>query len=300
MVKIGRADRNDGRVYGGLLGVILSVTVTNLVFLFLISSFGYGETSRPDPSKFRDGDIIWPKQPDRWVPYAVDLDNADNDNTVYEDNKQEWEKEKEEFIQSVRSNSKASDHELKAAAQLETISFEDFMASFIGNRTTWEAYAFNYQDNFPTNRDGIRPFGYTTRLPIYVGHVGMIFKKDGVPWVVDAVPPRVRTISYNEWLKEYKDAYVWHGRFKKINSTNLAEIVKKACEQKDQPFGIFNRNLNDGKKFYCSKLIWFSVYRVTGVALDGETNPDRYGWFSPKQLMNLKEQVEMIYSPGEY
>jgi len=296
MVRImGQIDQKKDRIQSRLLHAVLSITIVSLGCLLIVYSSGCGAIttpSLPDPAEFKDGDIIWPKKPGTMVPYFTAGDTG-----VYEDSKKRWEDEKEKFIQSIRDNPNVSDYERKAAEQLEKTSFEEFMALYFGEGADWRAYAFNYHGDSTE----LRQYGFDFPLPIHIGHVGMIFIKNGVPWVVDAVLPWVRIVSYADWLKQYQGASVWHGRFKNLNpENNYEEIVKKACEQKDRPYSLFNRNLDDEREFYCSKLIWFSVFKVTGIALDGDSNPERLFWYTPKQLMNSEEHIKMIHNPGDY
>ncbi|HHT9123030.1 MAG TPA: hypothetical protein ACFYEF_09200 [Candidatus Wunengus sp. YC63] len=229
---IDQVGQNEGKIQDRLLSVVFSITIVSLACLLMMCSSGCGAISPPllpDPSKFKDGDIIWPKKQGKIVPFFTDTDKD-----IYEANKREWEREKEEFIKSVRSNPKASDYELKAAEQLEKTSFEDFMALYFSGGEDWRAYAFDYQ----SDTGELKPYGFDFPLPIYIGHVGMVFKKGEVPYVVDATPPAVREISYTEWLDKYKGASVWHGR---LNNMDSAEVVKIARDQKGRPYGLFNR-----------------------------------------------------------
>ena len=141
----------------------------------------------------------------------------------------------------------------------------------------------------------------TLGLPApYVGHVGIISIKSGIKWVVEAVKGKgVQKISYQDWLKERKNADVWLGRFKKLSTENKELIVDRASRQLGKPYNLMNRNLNDNREFYCSKLVWFSVFNSLGFALDDNPDPERLIWYSPRQLMG-SSYIELIFSPGPY
>ncbi len=268
--------------------LFLSISVFSLIMVFSLNCGAISNVSTPDPSTFEAGDIILPKKPGKVVLYTT------TENKIYEANKKQWESEKEAFIQAVRNDPNASGQDRKAVDQLEGISFGEFMSLYFGKGADWRAYAFSYRGD-ETEWKGL---GYDSEFPIYIGHVGIIFFKDKVPWVVEAVPKQVRTISYEEWLKRYKGASVWHGRIKNMDSEVRSRIAKEACDQECRQYSLFNLRLDDCSKFYCSKLIWFSAFKVSRVSLDGDSNPDRYLWFTPKQLINSEEHVEKKFKPN--
>jgi hypothetical protein len=57
----------------------------------------------------------------------------------------------------------------------------------------------------------------------------------------------------------------------------------------------WNFDLADASDFYCSKLAWLSVRDALSFAIDGDENPRRRFWFSPKQLPYLK-RIERLTS----
>ncbi|OQZ00597.1 MAG: hypothetical protein B6D35_06015 [Candidatus Brocadia sp. UTAMX2] len=276
---------------------ILIVNIFGLLIPFPVNSQEVSAPIVPDPSTFKAGDLIWPKKPNKSVYY----DTRDND--IYEVNKKQWEKDKEVYIKEVQNDPAATDQDRASADWLKNISFDEFMRLYLGDDSSdwkkedWKGFAFDRCGEGPEM--GIYSY-YGYNFPwIYVGHVGMIFFKDNAPWVVEATPTKVRKIPYNKWLEEYKEANVWHGRMIDVNIQELSNIVKEALKQEGKPYSLFYRNLNDEKKFYCSKLIWFSYYRALGKSIDDNIETSRVLWYTPKQLMK-SAHVKVLFNPGKY
>ena len=228
----------------------------------------------PNPSKLKHGDLIWPKTPNQFIPYTSEPFGN------YISDQEKWEEEKVAFISSIE-NSDATTYEKALANWLKELDYAQFREIYIGEK----------QDQL---------LG-TLELPIpYVGHVGIISVQDGEPWVVEAIwGIGVQNIQYTDWLTERSDADVWQYRFDSFSSSCTEEIVNCAKAQLDKPYGFFNLNLNDSKSFYCSKLIWYSVFNAIGLAVDNNPNPERFIWYSPRQLMGSR-YLELIHSPGSY
>ncbi len=233
-------------------------------FIFVLTNLSISMISwaavLPNPNTFQAGDLIWPKKPGAYVPY-----NSQPKGT-YEDDSQQWEKEKNHFVNQVRSNSNASESERNFAAKFEKMTFEEFRQEALGEE----------------ERSDFVPFGTDF---IYSGHVGMVFFENGEPWVVEAVPGGVQSISYKQWLQERIGFNVWHGRFTKPNSEELTKMVDTARQVIGKPYSLWNLNLNDKSSFYCSKLIWFAAFRGINWNID-EGKPDRETWYTPKMLIN--------------
>lgn len=229
----------------------------------------------PDPGTFQSGDLIWPKKPGQVVPYTAEY------TSTYEKDKKRWEGERKKFLAAIKKKKNAPPHERKAAQVLETMTFEEFLSMYLGN----------------SGSTGLRP--ESIDFPVYWGHVGMIFIKDGTPWVVEAVIPKVRQVPYSTFLSDRAGANVWHGRLMKFSLSDRAKVPQEALKQDGKPFEFFNLDLSDGSGFYCSKLVWLSVFRTLGIALDDDPDPKRWFWFSPKQALN-SGHVELLFKPGEY
>jgi hypothetical protein len=146
---------------------------------------------------------------------------------------------------------------------------------------------------------------------ISVGHVGLIeIDTGGIPHVIEATPKRpdgtvggVIRLRYADWLKSYTNIQVWHGRFRDFDATTCGRVLDMARAQLGKPYDFFNFNLNDDRSFYCSKLVWLSVWRAAQIAPDDNPDPDRGKsfppWFSPKALIGAK-RIAMLHSPSDY
>ena len=216
------------------------------------------------------------KKPGDWVPYFSRAKSTHNDD------KSRWEREKAEFIEAVKRGSSLPE-EQELARSLEHITFDEFLATYLG------AGAVGPGDLG----------GREAAFQIYIGHVGMVFLKDGSPWVVEAVEPRVQVISYDRWLQGRPNVNVWQGRLKDIDESQAARVVAEAQKQGGKPYKFWNFNLNDDTGFYCSKLVWLAVYCTLGLSLDDNNNPKRRIWYSPKQLIHSRH-VNLLFDPGPY
>src|ERR1051326_1398113 len=78
-----------------------------------------------------------------------------------------------------------------------------------------------------------------------------------------------------------------------------ADVVLGLDDARPGEFNIWNFDLGDDREFYCSKLMWYSVWTTLGLALDDMPWTTRLVWFSPKQLMH-SPHVDVLFSPGNY
>ena len=108
---------------------------------------------------------------------------------------------------------------------------------------------------------------------------------------------------YADWLKRFTNIQVWHGRFRDLDAAATQRIADVARRQLGKPYDFFNFDLNDDRGFYCSKLVWMSVWRAARIAADDNPDPNRGNrfppWFSPKALIGAS-RVTMLHSPGDY
>jgi Permuted papain-like amidase enzyme, YaeF/YiiX, C92 family len=229
----------------------------------------------PNKQTFQSGDFVWPKKPGAFVPYRNDVDASPDEE------QQQWQAEKETFIKSIRSNpSYFSEADI---AELENMTFREFYARYAGDQ-----------------KPGV-PGAYSTGSGIYVGHVGIIeVDSNKTPWVVEALMTRgvVRT-SYDDWIASRPGEIVWHGRVRDLSPDDRAKIVAEAKRYLTKPYYFWNLDLNDDSQFYCSKLVWLAIWRSSGFAIDGDPNPKRKFWFSPKQLLYAKT-IDRLHDPGPY
>lgn len=249
------------------------------------------ESDLPDRRKFQSGDLIWPKKKGAIVPRSgTDLRRNDDHKA--------WVAAREAILRADPAKSQLSP---ELAEKLRNMSYSEFEALYFASPSE------------PIDTNAWSRKSTSPRQTIYVGHVGIIdMAANGAPFVIEATVEGlkgavVRT-SYAEWLKGHNGKQVWHGRIRRFDSGLRKRIAQEARKQLGKPYSFFNFNLDDDTAFYCSKLVWMSVWRATladtgtgPVAIDGNANPRRpfFGWFSPKQLANA-ERVELLFSPSEY
>jgi Permuted papain-like amidase enzyme, YaeF/YiiX, C92 family len=229
----------------------------------------------PNKSTFESGDFVWPKKPGKYVPYRNDVDASPDEE------RQRWQAEKEAFVKNIRANpSYFSDADI---TELENMTFREFYSRYAGDQ-----------------KPGV-PGAYSTGAGIYVGHVGIIeVDSNKIPWIVEALMTRgvVRT-TYDDWIASRPGEIVWHGRVRDLGAEDRAKIVSDAKKYLGRPYYFWNFDLSDDSQFYCSKLVWLAIWRSLGFAIDGDSNPKRKFWFSPKQLLYAKT-ITRLHDPGPY
>jgi len=229
----------------------------------------------PNKSTFQSGDMIWPKKPGSYVPYRS------GENSSFEEEQKRWSIERDKFLGSLKSNpgylTSSQVHELRG------LSYREFYARYAGNR----------KPNVPGT--------YSSGSGIYVGHVGILeIDSSGTPWVIEALWGRgVLRHPYDDWIKARPGEIVWHGRVRDIERERRARIVPVAKNYVGLPYDFWNFDLNDDAGFYCSKLVWLCSFRALGLAIDGNPDPRRAFWFSPKQLLYAKT-IARLHDPGPY
>jgi cell wall-associated NlpC family hydrolase len=248
----------------------------------------------PDPGTFRPGDFIWPKKGGQFVPYS----GSDKANTVVEEEElteERWQRLRIEYIRKVRSPDAAqapdAEYRRKVADRLEEMTYTEFFHDYAAGITPGRYQTY-----------GISNF-------LYVGHMAIIDIESatGRPMVIEAVLGQsiacrscVERVPYDEWLKRRGDIYVWHGRVRDIDPARGARIAVEAAAQVQKPYEFMNWDLLDDSGFYCSKLAWYATYKATGMALDGDTQGQRFFWFSPLQAIRRTKEVELLFNPGNY
>ena len=230
----------------------------------------------PRPNTFQAGDFLWPKKPGTYVPY----DARSGDDPRAEE--QRWFAERDRFVANAATL--APYLTADEIERLRRLSFREFYARYAGDQTP--------------DTPGV----YGSGGGIYVGHVGIIEIDDqtGEPWVIEALLKRgVVRHSYREWLEERPEEVVWHGRVREQSALQRAKIAAEARTFVKRPYDFWNFDLADDHAFYCSKLAWLAIYRALGFAIDGNPQPKRSFWFSPKQLLYLKT-IARLHDPGPY
>jgi cell wall-associated NlpC family hydrolase len=241
----------------------------------------------PDAATFRSGDLVWQKKKGSIVPRTRSVQAAPAQE------RGEWEAAREQML----ADPAAAGLSPEVAERLKTMSYEEF-----------ERIYFTEQSPPPqgTSRSA-GAVGHT----ISVGHVGLIeVDARRIPYIVEATPKRpdgavggVIRVRYADWLKSYTNIQVWHGRFGDLDTAACRRVLNVARSQLGKPYDFFNFDLDDDRGFYCSKLVWMSVWRAAKIAADDNPDPQRGKifppWFSPKALIGAK-RVAMLHSPGEY
>ena len=237
--------------------------------------YASSSTPLPDPKSLQSGDFIWPKKPGAYVPYRSGVTNSAREESVV------WAKQRDYFFDSVVSSK--NETTIRRLSELKNMTFREFYARYAG-------------DQVPDVR-GVYSFGDG----LYVGHVAILeVDENGEPWVIEALSKLgVVRQRYIEWLKLRPGINVWHGRVQEISSDDQKRLVKELSKHIGRPYDFWNFDLNDDKSFYCSKLVWLSVFRSLGIAIDGNNDPQRSFWFSPKQLL-YTDKVSRLHNPGPY
>lgn len=233
----------------------------------------------PDPKKFQAGDLLWPRGVHDWILYASAYSESESSAA------QEWEEQKNAFIQKIKSKgAAATPGETGARRILEPMAYRQFKAVYFNAAPIGEMV----------------PYGSDSGL--YTGHVAIIAETASDPLIVEAVwgdVKRVRVIRYSDWIRARPNELIWHGRLKGFSAEDREKVSAKALTYEGVKYDFWNFNLSDVSCFYCSKLVWICVKQALGVAVDGNDDADRMIWFSPKQLMRTSAVV-LLNNPGSY
>jgi hypothetical protein len=245
-------------------------------------------STHPDAAKFLSGDFLWPARQGTFFPFGRTRSLGPNME------QREWEVEKQRFIEEARASGDAD--RIAAADQLEPVTYEQFHAAFFDDPAAPRTRGFSAAAAIPE-----------------VGHIAIIeIDQGGNQWVVEAMPKApnryealysrfqngvVRT-PYAEWIvKHPADQYnIWHGRLRDIQPGQGDAIVDAAKAFLGRDYWFWSFNLNDYSGFYCSKLVWVSVWNALNVALDGDKSFPRRFWVTPKALIN-SSMVEVLHDP---
>jgi len=229
----------------------------------------------PDPKLFQSGDFVWPKKPGVYVPY---ISGRPADAAADEGS---WLSERDRFV--ADAGRKAPYFTPQAIDRMRNLSFREFYAEYGGAQKP--------------DTPGV----YTRGGGLYVGHVGVIeVDASQTPWVIDAVDGQgVARHTYTDWLAGRPGEMVWLGRVAQHSEAERAKISTKAKTQLGKPYDFWNFDLGDDTAFYCSKLAWWAIFKSLNFAIDGDPNPKRIFWFSPKQLL-YEDRVTRLFDPCPY
>lgn len=243
----------------------------------------------PDPSTFKPGDILWPARPNAIIPYSRSAGSSAAPEA------DEWIKAREAFLRETPLPSDPAGMAMRE--RLSRMTYQEFRAFYL-------------QDNV---QDSDMPATRSLSIPdISVGHVALIeIDAQGVPWVIEAMPKGSKNYQivtdrfpdgiirnpYSQWIGDHKEYKVWHGRVKTDADTSAIAAAAKTFLGRDYWF--WSLDFSDETSFYCSKLVWVSIFKGLGVAVDGDKTTSRQLWLSPKKLMKL-DTIAMLHSPGTY
>jgi len=231
----------------------------------------------PNEKTFQEGDFLWAKEKGAVVPYRAEVQTS---RYAPYPTREEWEAERAKFLRTIKENGVGSDYEHQLTQMLQKTSYEEVMSRYLEDRE------YGAKEPFSTSF-------------VFCGHVAIVFIENGENFIVEATPPRVRRIGYGEWLKDWNNPEVWHGRLRDTSAEKRASIARLALTQLDKPYSLINLDLGDDRKFYCAKLAWWATQLALGIPLDGNMASQRLLPFSPKQMMKL-DLIQIIFRPGTY
>jgi hypothetical protein len=254
-------------------GVVLSGTMQ-----FPALSLSDVNSDRPDDAVLLNGDLVWPKRANQYVPYQVDTRSSSSDPKRDE---AQWNADKAAFLTVAKQklpylNESELDH-------LQSMSFSEFYSRYAGARSL-----------------GGPPLEVQA-MDLYVGHVGIIeIDNAGNRFVIEALlGSGVIRQPYTDWLAKRPGELVWLGRIRGLDAPARDRFLEETKRYLGRPYDFWNFDLNDDRAFYCSKLVWLTAFRALGFPLDGDANPKRAFWFSPKQLL-YSNRVDRIFEPRKY
>lgn len=231
--------------------------------------------SAPFLEDLQAGDLLWPKLPGVFIPYSLAHESTPLEDLV------DWEANRDRVVEELSNNLNMDN--VGIVNELRRMTYAEFRTRYM---------------------QGLEPgqlVTYGASAPVAVGHVGVVeIGIDGLPYVIDAMPaPGVAVLSYTDWLAERPGYLVWQGRLKGVAAEDRAKLPVEARTLLGRPYDFWNFNLADDRGFYCSKLIWLIATRALQIAIDGNDNPSRPFWLSPKQIL-YSEAVEIVLDQGDY
>lgn len=220
----------------------------------------------PHREALKNGALIWIRGEDDWVPYSSDNEAA-------------------EFESSLDVALKRDMKLLEEMPHLEDMTYEEFYASyFFGDPIYGE-------------------IGYSSQQSFGVGHVAIVRIVDDQFRVLEASGYKfgLRDISLQDWLASQDvGTQFWIGHFQQFEDAEINKILEIISSEisANKSYDFWSFDLEDPAAFYCSKLIWYAVYKATGRRLDGGIARP-LPWFSPKQLL-ASSYISVVASPGDY
>lgn len=272
--------------------VLKGLSAASFAALVTRPTFAAPVPPHPDPATFQSGDFVWPALPGAFIPRYSLRGIAPNKEAI------DWEEEKRKFVEDARASGNADQQAV--AEQLERLTYDEFQARY-----------FDGGGDSGTRTRGFVPRGIS--IP-QVGHVALLeVDAEGVAWVIEAMPKAqkryeslysrfkngVTRTQYTDWIAQHEAYNVWHGRLKNFDQAQRTHIIAEAKPFLGRDYWFWSFNLNDETAFYCSKLVWLSVWKAINFALDGDTSFARNFWVTPKQLV-YATSIELLHNPGAY
>ena len=237
------------------------------------------KTSLPPPSAgdLVHGDLLWPKGKHAIIPYFWNNETSVTENQLAAE-KADWEVGQARF----RAEGKPDSLTQGEFEYLASLTFERFRA------------------RYGLEPHGVGPGAALLGGLVSVGHVAIVEVLRGEPFIIEALMKQgVVRRPYESWAKDHARDLVWWGRLKGPVADAPGKFVAAARAQVGKPYDFWNFDLSDDRGFYCSKLVWFAAFKVFGIALDGDPDPRRGFWYSPRQLTHSR-LVDMLQSAGAY
>jgi len=227
----------------------------------------------PKESDLQPGDLLWPKVPGAFVPYEYNTGLDQGADFA------RWDAQRKAKVQNLKQNlTLENTAELNT---LENLNYSQFRKRYLEGETPGQLTPYSFGDIAA------------------VGHVAIVTTTNGQLSIVEATPPKVVTSSYAEWVKAHPGQVVWQGRLKGVTTEQGATLAAEAPKYLNRPYDFWNFDLGDDTGFYCSKLVWLCVMRSLGFAVDGDADPKRHFWLSPKQVL-YSSAVDILLDQGNY
>jgi len=134
-----------------------------------------------------------------------------------------------------------------------------------------------------------------------LSHVGIIYMRDGKPYVFEAVEP-VKITPLDEWINRGKDKkYKVYRSVTPLSKTDINKMYEYCVKQEGKHYD--TKFQWDDSKIYCSELVWYA-YNSIGIQL---STPKTFGDFEIESPEIKKEivrrygdkfvQSELVVSP---
>lgn len=127
-------------------------------------------------------------------------------------------------------------------------------------------------------------------------HCGIIFYKNGVPYVFEAVQP-VKITPLPSWINRGVNGnYAVLRSYKELTNTQKSKMYEYAKKQLGKNYDLkFQWSDN---KMYCSELVW-KCYMVAGIKLSEPKKFKNYNLSSPIAMYTIRKRYGNTFNPNE-